>query len=122
MQIIGEWGFRKARSLYWVKTLPDGSQGYMTTGYYAMADPVEELWICRRGDYVAPMMGDGFEHIAWLLPATDEHSEKPQEFYDAIVRLHHPQVELLEMFATKRRPLVGLRRRDRGDDPAAAGR
>ena len=67
-----------------------------------MANPVEELWVCRRGDYVAPMMGDGFQHIAWHLPATDEHSEKPQQFYDEIARLH-PGVELLEMFARVRR-------------------
>ena len=103
MQIIEAWGFRKAKSLYWVKTRPDGTSGYMSTGYYAMADPVEELWICRRGGYVGPMMGDGFELIAWLLPATEEHSEKPQEFYAAIERLH-PGVELLDMFARVRRP------------------
>jgi N6-adenosine-specific RNA methylase IME4 len=102
LRIVEAWGFRKASTLYWVKTRPDGSLGYLSTGYYGMANPVEELWVCRRGDYVAPMMGDGFESIAWHLPATSEHSAKPQAFYDAIARLH-PGVELLDMFARMRR-------------------
>ena len=36
------------------ETQPDGSMGYRGTGCYAMADTAEELWICRRGNYVAP--------------------------------------------------------------------
>ena len=43
------------------------------------------------------MMGDGFEHIAWLLPATAEHSEKRQVLYDAIARVPSG-VEFMEMF------------------------
>jgi hypothetical protein len=67
LRIVEAWGFRKASSLYWIKTRPDGSLGYLSTGYYGMADPVEELWVCQRGNYVAPMMGDGFARSALKL-------------------------------------------------------
>jgi N6-adenosine-specific RNA methylase IME4 len=97
LAIVEAWGFRKASSIYWVK---EGARGM---GYYGQLDPVEELWICRRGDYVAPMLADGFERIAWILPAEAENSVKPQVFYDEVARLH-PHVELVEMFARKRRP------------------
>ena len=66
------------------------------------ARPRGRLWVCRRGDYVAPMLGDRFGCIAWPLPAEDENSKKPDVFYDEIARLH-PGVELLEMFARDRR-------------------
>ena len=67
----------------------------------------DNLWVvqllCNFSAGVAPMMGDGFGHIAWHhLPATP-HREKPQEFYDEIARLH-AGVELLDMFARIRRP------------------
>ncbi len=103
LQIVEAWGFRKVTTIYWVKTRPDGTPAHHGLGYYGMANPVEELWVCRRGDYVAPMLGDGFECIAWLLPAEDENSKKPDVFYDEIARLH-PGVELLETFARVRRP------------------
>jgi N6-adenosine-specific RNA methylase IME4 len=94
-------GFHKASTLYWVKTLPDRKLDHRGMGYYGMEDPAEEHWVSRRGAYVAPMLGDGFERIAWLLPAEDENSTKPQVFYDEIARLH-AGIELFDMFARKR--------------------
>jgi N6-adenosine-specific RNA methylase IME4 len=95
MRVIKAWDFVRVSCFYWHKI---GARGH---GYYSVENQVEELWMCRRGRYVAPLMGT---QMPQMIPQPrGEHSEKPQVFYDHIARLH-PGCDLLDMFTRIRRP------------------
>jgi N6-adenosine-specific RNA methylase IME4 len=55
-----------------------------------------ELWLCRRGRTVAPLMGTQMPQM--ISHPRLGHSIKLQVFYDHIARLY-PGCDLLEMFA-----------------------
>jgi N6-adenosine-specific RNA methylase IME4 len=89
MRVVAAWGFVKVSSFYWHKP----GRGH---GYYATEDQIEELWMCRRGRYVAPLPGTQMPQM--ISRPRLGHSVKPGVFYDHIMRLH-PGCDLLEMFA-----------------------
>jgi N6-adenosine-specific RNA methylase IME4 len=89
IRLVEAWRFRKVSTFYWHKP----GHGH---GYYSTEDQVEELWVCRRGQYVAPLPGTQTPQM--ISRPRLGHSVKPQVFYDHIARLH-PGCDLLEMFA-----------------------
>jgi N6-adenosine-specific RNA methylase IME4 len=95
-RVIAAWGFTKVSAHYWQKLDKQGRPGARGHGYWSTEGQVEELWVCRRGHIVAPHPGTQMPQS--IAAPKGRHSEKPQVFYDHIVRLY-PNVERLEMFA-----------------------
>jgi N6-adenosine-specific RNA methylase IME4 len=93
MQVITAWGFEYRTNLAWVKDK-------IGTGYHARAQH-ELLLIAKRGEMPAPLPGTQSSSVIFA-DRPDEHSEKPDVFYELIEGLY-PGVGKIELFARNRR-------------------
>lgn len=92
LRVVKAWGFEYKTNIAWTKTT-------QTTGFYCYGRH-ELLLICVRGACLPKPGSIGASHIH---AATDEHSKKPDVFYELIERMYDGPY--LEMFA--RRPRKG---------------
>jgi N6-adenosine-specific RNA methylase IME4 len=90
LRVCKAWGFEYKTNIAWTKTT-------QTTGFYCYGRH-ELLLICVRGACLPKPGSIGASHIH---AATDEHSKKPDKFYELIERMYDGPY--LEMFARRSR-------------------
>ncbi len=95
--VINAWGFEYKTNIVWVKTdLVKPGSGFYVRGRH------ELLLICTRGSFtpldpnIAPPIG------SVVIAPVQDHSNKPDEFYDIIERLY-TGCNYIELFARQRR-------------------
>lgn len=94
--LIERWGFSYKSNMVWIKTdLQKPGSGFYVRGRH------ELLFICTRGNFtplvdVSPPIGSVVES------PIQEHSRKPEIFYDIIERLY-PECNYIELFARSQR-------------------
>lgn len=106
LQVINAWGFTyKTVGFFWVKTkgsqrllFHDEDSTRMGLGYYTRSG-CEQCWIATRGRGYERKV---FDQRQVIFAPVREHSRKPDEIADAIVRMT-PDLPRLEMFARTRR-------------------
>lgn len=97
LYVVNSWGFTYKTNMVWVKTdLVKPGSGFYVRGRH------ELLLICTRGSFtpldqhISPPIG------SVISSPVQEHSSKPDAFYDAIERLY-PNCNAIELFARRRR-------------------
>jgi N6-adenosine-specific RNA methylase IME4 len=93
MAAIRAWGFEYKTQIVWVK--PSIGLGKWVRNRH------EVLWICTRGHFPAPEPGT--QSASVIEAPRGKHSEKPDEFRDAIVKMT-PGMRRLEMFSRSLHP------------------
>lgn len=95
--LIADWGFTYKTNIVWVKTeLKKPGSGFYVRGRH------ELLFICTRGNFtpidehISPPIG------SVVSAPIQEHSKKPDEFYEIIERLY-PECSYIELFARNKR-------------------
>ncbi len=95
--VINAWGFEYKTNIVWVKTdLVKPGSGFYVRGRH------ELLLICTRGSFtpldpnIAPPIG------SVVIAPVQDHSNKPDEFYDIIERLY-TSCNYIELFARQKR-------------------
>ena len=98
IDVMKYWGFRFTTVLFtWTKEKPSGAE-HIGTGYYTRANP-EMCLLGMMGSM--PVRDRGVRQ--WRHAPVREHSRKPDEFADDLVRLFG-DVPRVELFARTRRP------------------
>jgi site-specific DNA-methyltransferase (adenine-specific) len=98
MSVIEAWGFRYITAAFtWVKTTADGKP-FIGMGAYTRSNPE----ICLLGLRGKPLERKAHDVQQILLSPRREHSRKPDEQYDRIMRLFDGPY--LELFARQRWP------------------
>ena len=92
-EVIKAWGFDYRTAFVWIKNR-------IGTGYY-IRQQHENLLIARRGNPPVPATKN--RPPSAIMADRRNHSEKPEEAYQAIERMY-PGLPKLELFARKRRP------------------
>jgi N6-adenosine-specific RNA methylase IME4 len=92
LKVVEAWGFEYKTNIVWIKTnLKRPGSGFYIRGRH------ELLFICTRGSFVPDQ--NGKEPIGSVVEApVEEHSKKPDIFYDTIERMY-PSCKYLELFA-----------------------
>ncbi len=104
-RVASAWGFEvRTVGYYWIKTrtpsLKDGVDPFVVgLGKYTRAG-AEQCWICKRGRGL-PRVSRSERQV--IFAPLREHSRKPDEIADSIVRLHG-DVPRIELFARTPRP------------------
>lgn len=91
LQVVENWGFEYKTNIVWIKE--KAGQGFYVKGQH------ELLLICTKGSFVP----DNTLYVRSVvgLPR-EEHSKKPQKFYEIIEELY-PKAKYLELFARNKR-------------------
>jgi N6-adenosine-specific RNA methylase IME4 len=95
--ILEDWGLEYHSHMMWVKERKGKQMG---TGRWSRVDH-EIVLIYTQGKPPAPSDSDKISSV--LYGPVRRHSEKPDEFYDMILRNYPPPVPLLEMYGRKKR-------------------
>lgn len=95
--ILEDWGLEYRSHMMWVKERKGKAMG---TGRWSRVDH-EIVLIYTQGKPPAPAESDRISSV--LYAPVRKHSEKPDEFYDMILRNYPPPVPLLEMYGRKQR-------------------
>lgn len=99
MRCVEDWGLTfKTVGFYWTKTRASGKE-HIGLGYYTRANP-EQCWILTQGKGL-PRQSRAVRR--WLQAPFTKHSEKPDQFYEAVDQLFGP-VKRVDVFARKPRP------------------
>jgi N6-adenosine-specific RNA methylase IME4 len=95
-QVVHAWGFEYKTNIVWVKTnLEKPGVGFYVRGRH------ELLFICTKGSFLPDQVGK--EPLGSVVTADiQEHSRKPELFYDIIERMY-PKQRYLELFARRTR-------------------
>lgn len=94
LTVLRTWGFSYRTNMVWVKDR-------IGMGYYARQQH-ELLLVGRRGDFPAPPPVTRSSSVLEF-PRGKEHSHKPDEVSDLLVRMY-PDAKKVELFARKERP------------------
>ena len=92
LEVVKAWGFKYTTNLVWTKQ----TKG---PGYYSMAQH-ELLLICKRGDIPPPEAQNRPTSV--IQADREEHSKKPDVFYEIIEKMY-PNRKYLELFARNKR-------------------
>lgn len=97
LDVVEAWGFtHKTTAFTWAKQNESGEGWHMGQGYWTRANP-EDCWLATRG---APKRMNADVRQLVVAPVM-EHSEKPHEIHDRIMRL--VEGPYLELYARRER-------------------